>query len=330
MTSTETENKPDEGWDPAPPAVGGVPHQVIFPPLPPPPPGFLETRWTGPSYGGGPAAWLSALAGGIAAAVALPLTKPGIGWVLVGLVITAAVVHASRFGPKPDSQAERLIRIAWAVLALALLSIGIFLNAYWLFYISLLGAIGCASLAVAGGHSVRALIMAAVALPLSTLRSIPWLARGGSNWQRGRDKTTTASRTVWAVIVTVILVVVFGALLSSADAEFSKIVDNVLPELSAATFRRAIFYTPIGFLLTAGAIYVILAPPDLSGLEAPARRTIGRIELLLPLGALIVLFGGFVAVQFTKLFQQKAPEGTTFAAYAVQGFWQLIAVTLLT
>lgn len=330
MTSTETENKPDEGWDPAPPAVGGVPHQAAFPPLPPPPPGFLETRWTGPSYGGGPAAWLSALAGGIAAAVALPLTKPGLGWLLVGLVITAAVVHASRFGPKADSQVERLIRIAWAVLALALLSIGIFLNAYWLFYISLLGAIGCASLAVAGGHSVRALIMAAVALPLSTLRSIPWLAKGGASWQRGRDKTTTVGRTIWAVIVTVILVIVFGALLSSADAEFSKIVDNVLPDLSGATFRRAIFYTPIGFLLTAGAIYVVLAPPDLSGLEAPARRSIGRIELLLPLGALIVLFGGFVAVQFTKLFQQKAPEGKTFAEYAVQGFWQLLAVTLLT
>ncbi len=268
--------------------------------------------------------------GGIAAAVALPLTKPGIGWFLVGLVITITVAYAARFGPKPAEQSERLIRIGWAVLALALLSVGIFLNAYWLFYICVLGALGCASLAVAGGHSVRALFVAAAALPLAFFRSIPWLARGANSWQKTREKQSGSSRVFVAVLATIVLLLVFGGLFASADPAFADIVNNIIPELSAATMRRAVFYTIIGGLFTAGAIFIVLAPPDLSGLERPSTRSIGRVELVLPLGALVLLFAGFVAVQFRFLFSATAPVGTTFSKYAVQGFSQLVVVTLLT
>src|SRR5437899_2133724 len=103
---------------PAPPeAEPSIEH---FSPLPPPQPGFIPKRWPGPGYGGGFAAWLSALIGGVAAAVALPLTKPGIGWFLVGLVITLTVAYAARYGPRLDQRKERLIRLGWVVLALAL------------------------------------------------------------------------------------------------------------------------------------------------------------------------------------------------------------------
>lgn len=306
------------------------PSLTHFSPLPPPPPGFLATRWTGPAYGGGPAAWLSALVGGVAAAIALPLTKPGIGWVLVALVITATVAYAARFGPRPDEPVERYIRIGWVVLALALLCVGVFLNAYWLFYICVLGALGCASLAVAGGHSVRALFVAAVSLPLAFFRSIPWLLRGANSWHKTREKQSTSSRTAFAVLVTFLLLIVFGGLFASADPAFADIVNNIVPELSGTTILRAIFYTLIGGLFTAGAIFIVLAPPDLSGLERPASRIIGRVELVLPLGALVLLFAGFVAVQFRFLFSATAPAGTTFSKYAVQGFNQLVVVTLLT
>jgi hypothetical protein len=341
MTSTAPETEPtiDEGTKPDSETKASVPAQespaappqfTHFAPLPPPPPGFVATRWSGPAYGGGPAAWLSALVGGVAAAVALPLTKPGIGWFLVGLVIAITVASAARYGPKPDEPIERYIRIGWVVLALALLAVGTYLNAYWLFYICVLGALGCASLAVAGGHSVRALIVAAVALPLSFFRSIPWLARGANAWQKGREKQSGTSRTVVAVLVTVVLLLVFGGLFASADPAFAKIVGDLLPELSGSTIRRAIFYTLIGGLFTAGAIFIVLAPPDLSGLERPSTRRIGKVELVLPLGGLVLLFAGFVAVQFRFLFSATAPEGTTFSRYAVQGFGQLVVVTLLT
>jgi uncharacterized membrane protein YidH (DUF202 family) len=324
-TSTSSDVDVPEEPQPAPPVS-----MAQFAPLPPPPPGFVASRWSGPAYGGGSAAWLSALIGGVATAIALPLTKPGIGWFLVGLVITLTVAYASRFGPRPDKQSERVIRIGWVVLTLALLSIGTFLNAYWLVYIGILGALGCASLALAGGHSVRAVLFAAVALPLSFFRSIPWLMRGANSWQRAREKQTTVSRTAFAVLITIVLVVIFTALFASADPAFGKIVSDVIPDFTFGTVRRAILYTILGGLLTAGAIFIVLAPPDLSGLERPATRRIGRVELLLPLGALALLFAGFVAVQFRFLFAGEPPEGSTFSKYAVQGFGQLVVVTLLT
>ncbi len=315
-------------WDPH----NGPPPASLFPPLPPPPPGFVATRWAGPAYGGGPAAWLAALVGGLATAIALPITRPGIGWFLVGLVVVGTVAHAARYAPIPDDPRERLVRLGWAVLALALLSVGTFLNAYWLHYICVAGALGCFALAIAGGQSVRAIIFAAATPGLAFFRSMPWLSKGFAAWNRARNKQTTASRTGLAVLATIVLLLVFGGLFAWADAAFAEIVGNAIPPLNFVTIRNGLFKLIIGGLFTAGAIFVVLAPPDMSGLERPATRRIGMVELVLPLGALVLLFAGFVAVQFTFLFSstRQAPKGHTFSSYAVQGFGQLVVVTLLT
>jgi hypothetical protein len=308
-----------------------------FAPLPPPPPGFIAKRWSGPQYAGGPAAWAAALAGGVATAVALPLSRPGLGWVLVGLVMAAAVVHAARFGPRPDKLVEQGIRIGWGVLALALLAVGTFRGAGWLFAFCVLAALACASLAVAGGHSVRALFVGAVAAPLAAFRAIPWLAKGARSWQQTREKTSKAgkaSRIGLSVIATIVLLVVFGALFASADAAFNKLLLDILPELSFRTVMRVLIYTTVGGLLTAGAIFTVLAPPDLSGLERPSARRVGRIELALPLGGLVLLFAAFVVVQLRFLFGDtkylETTSGLTYSKYAVQGFGQLLLVTMLT
>lgn len=305
-----------------------------FAPLPPPPPGFLATRWQGPDYAGGPAAWTAALIGGLATAIALPLSRPAIGWLLVGLVMAGAIWHAARFGPKPETRGERLIRVGWAVLALALLAVGTFRDAGWLYVFCVLGAVACGSLAVAGGHSVRAVMVGMLALPLAAFRAIPWLGKGASAWQKSREKGGTTGRIVLSLVVTVFLLIVFGALLASADAAFATLLGDILPEINMRSFMRLLIYTVIGGLITAGAIFTVLAPPDLSGLERPATRRIGRIEVALPLGGLVLLFAAFVAVQLRFFFGDKAyiqkTSGLTYSEYAVQGFGQLLVVTLLT
>jgi hypothetical protein len=59
-----------------------------------------------------------------------------------------------------------------------------------------------------------------------------------------------------------------------------------------------------------------------------------RIEWGLPVGALVLLFAGFVAVQATVLFGGRdyvlRTAGLTAAEYARSGFWQLLVVTVLT
>ncbi|GHJ46562.1 hypothetical protein Cs7R123_39040 [Catellatospora sp. TT07R-123] len=324
----------------AEPAAATVPPQQYpadmarFRPLPPPPPGFMEARWKGPDYAGGPAAWIAALIGGLATAIMLPLSRPGLGWLLVGLVMAGAVVHAARFGPKPDSRGERLVRIGWGVVALALLSVGTFRAAGWLVVFCTLGALACASLAVAGGRSVRAVLFASIAAPIAALRAIPWLARGLASWHRSREKSGTFGRVLLSLLVTVILLVVFGALFASADAAFAKLLGDILPKLDGRTIARGLIYTTVGGLLTAGAIFLVLAPPDLSGMERPSPRRIGRIELALPLGGLVLMFGAFVALQVRNFFGDKAyiekTTGLTYSQYAVRGFGQLLVVTLLT
>jgi hypothetical protein len=61
---------------------------------------------------------------------------------------------------------------------------------------------------------------------------------------------------------------------------------------------------------------------------------LARLEWALPVGILVVLFTAFAAVQFAGLFGGSEyvlrTAGMTYAVYARSGFWQLLAVTVLT
>ena len=69
-------------------------------------------------------------------------------------------------------------------------------------------------------------------------------------------------------------------------------------------------------------------------MDKPARRSVGIVEWAPAITALTLLFGGFVAVQFTVLFGGQRhvlrTAGLNYAEYARSGFWQLAAVTVLT
>jgi hypothetical protein len=83
-----------------------------------------------------------------------------------------------------------------------------------------------------------------------------------------------------------------------------------------------------------GAAFLRAGPPDLSELEVTAGRKVSRFEWAIPLGLLVLLFAGFVAVQLTVLFGGNRhvleTDGLTYADYARGGFWQLSFVTGLT
>lgn len=298
-------------------------------PLPPLPP--LLPWWpalTEPAPSVVPRAGATA---GLAAAVATPWDRPGLGWLLVALVMAGAVVRVAR-GPETVPPAgSGLVRLGWAAGAVALVGVGTVRAAGWLFVLCLLAACLAGSLAVTGGRSVRAIAFGVFAVPAAALRCPPWLTRGLA----ARVKSGgTGARLAGSVLAGMVLLAVFGSLFAGADAAFARMASDLLPTLDGgSTFRRVVLFAVAG-LGTAGACYLLAGPVGLDGPVAGPRMCLRRVEWVLPVGALVVLFTSFVLVQLVALFGGDAyvlrTAGLTYADYARSGFWQLLTVTVLT
>ncbi|MFG3704045.1 DUF4153 domain-containing protein [Micromonospora sp. NPDC047670] len=325
-----------------PPGVGPypAPHLTGTPvtsPMPyrgyqPPPvrPSFLQTRWPGPKAARDRSVPAAVLTGALGLACFVPLTRTGIGWFLGWLTLTVAVAVAVRRTGADLPRAERWVRAGWAVAALALLSVLAFRNAWWLVTFCVLGALGCATLAIVGGRLVRSILFSLVAAPFAALRGLPWV---GGHLQ-APAKPGLARRVVGSAAVTVAALAVFGALLSSADGAFSAVLGGLIPEVNAGAGFAWLFLAGIGGLSAVAAVYTLAAPPDLSTVDRPGTRRLGVLEWAPVISALTLLFGGFVAVQFTVLFGGERhvlrTAGLSYAEYARSGFWQLVVVTMLT
>jgi hypothetical protein len=296
------------------------------------PPGMWQTfrtkHWPGPKKAQGWAVPAGVLAGALGFLIFLPLNRVGIGWFLGWLALTLGVAFAVRKSPDLPRR-ERLLRLGWAVAALALLLVPAFRNAWWLVTFSVLGAIGCTALAIVGGRQIRSILFSLVAAPYAALAGIPWVRR---HLKAGRNPGI-ARRIVFSVVLTAVVLFVFGALLSSADVAFSRLLDDAIPDLSLSSIFKWIFLAVAGALLAVSGIYTLTAPPATSSLDTEGRGRFGLIEWAPAGAALVLLFGGFVAVQFTVLFGGSRhvleTAGLSYSQYARSGFWQLVAVTLL-
>ncbi|MFI7080522.1 DUF4153 domain-containing protein [Micromonospora sp. NPDC049903] len=316
---------------PVPPAPGyrmpGSPYDFRSRPLQP---SFLDRAWPGPAPARDRATPLAVLAGALGVAAFVPLGRTGVGWFLGWLVLTAGVLVAVRRHTADLPRAERWVRAGWAGAALALLAVLAFRNAWWLVTFCVLAALCCAALAIVGGRRMRSILFSLGAAPLAALRGLPWVrahvrAPGGDG---------TTRRVVGSVAATVAVLVVFGALLSSADAAFSQALGVLVPEVSAGGVVRWLFLAAVGGLIAVAALFTLAAPPDLSLVDRPTARRLSLVEWAPPIAALTALFGGFVLVQFTVLFGGQrhvlSTTGLSYAEYARSGFWQLVAVTVLT
>ncbi|MGC5661540.1 DUF4153 domain-containing protein [Micromonospora sp. WMMD723] len=315
------------GTDGRPAQWGGSPG--AWAPVPPPP-SFLSTRWPGPGPATGWAVPAAVLAGALGVACFVPLTRTGIGWFLGWLVLTVGVVAAVRRNADALTRTDRLIRGGWAAAALALLAVLAFRNAWWLVTFCVLGALGCATLAIVGGRQVRSILFSLVAAPFAALRGLPWVRRHVTATGGGQ----LVPRVVGSVAATVVVLLVFGLLLSSADAAFDQVLGAVVPEVNVDTVFRWLFLAAVGGSIAVAATYTLAAPPDLSTVDREGRRRLGILEWAPAIAALTLLFVGFVAVQFTVLFGGQRhvlrTAGLSYAEYARSGFWQLTVVTLLT
>ncbi|MBE8521831.1 DUF4173 domain-containing protein [Amycolatopsis sp. H6(2020)] len=268
---------------------------------------------------------------GLAGALLLPVDRPGVGWLLSGQAVVAAVVVADRRSRDGAAGALTWRNAGWAALALALLAVGFVRASGWLFTLCVVAAVVAGSLAVVGERTVHSVLYDMLAVPIEAFRAIPWVARGTGQFAGRRDGV--ARRIALAVLAAAGLVAVFVPLLASADAAFAAVVNAVIPDLSVATLVRWCSVFAVVTLVVAGACYFLAAPAPRAPGDRPHRTKYG-LEWTFPLSVLVLVFGVFVGVRLVVLFGGTEyvlrTSNLTSAEYARGGFWQLCAVTVLT
>ena len=131
------------------------------------------------------------------------------------------------------------------------------------------------------------------------------------------------------------LLVLFGALFAAADAVFQNLLQAALPDLSNSA-RHLVVVLSFAWA-SAGLLRGLLAPEEepvpSGGQRKPVEWTLGRVEAVVVVGALDLLFLAFVLVQLRYLFGGRAhvlsQTGLTYAEYARRGFFELVVVAAL-
>ncbi|MGW5674943.1 DUF4153 domain-containing protein [Streptomyces sp. NPDC003860] len=258
------------------------------------------------------------------------LLGPGLGTnlLLVAAVGTLAAYAAAR-------RAGRRFRpwtCAWAACGLALLLVPALRDAGWPAFLAVVAALMAGSLALHGGRTWHGVFLGAVGLLGSIVTGPTWGIEG-------LRQRMTASQGRWgpaarSLGVAALLLLVFGALFSAADAAFADLLGALVPEVPVeeGPWRFLLFLLCVAGALAAA--HVAAAPTHWDRLAVRRGRPRARWEWALPLIVLDLLFAAFNAVQLTVLFggydKVLAETGLTYAEYARQGFWQLVLATLLT
>lgn len=268
---------------------------------------------------------VAALGTGALATLLLQVSVVSIAYLLTGAAVAVTAFVTVRPRPTP----RQLVAVAGA---LALLAVAAVRGAEWLVALCVVASWVVGSVALVGGRTWTGITLAPVALWLTPVRLVGWVQRGRARLGVGR--TVEPGRVIVVSAISVALVALFGSLFVSADPEFGRLFDSVVPEMRVSN--------PVGRLLVGcfvavaalAAAYLRRRPPTFDALAPRSGRPLARWEWAVPLALLDALFAGFVAVQVRVLFggdrHVRDTVGLTYANYARQGFWQLAAVTVLT
>lgn len=180
-----------------------------------------------------------------------------------------------------------------------------------------------------------------VALPFSL---VPKSLQGRQLTGLGRARWMPVLR---GILLAAPVLLVFAALLSSADMVFAHLLGHLfsfdlLPILNDL-FPQIIIALSVGWLLAGALAYAVGRrdsaasgdeEPWEAGMDAvPHRMSIGFVEVTTVLVLVNGLFLAFGLVQFAYLFGGESNisgAGLTYAEYARRGFFELVAVSVLT
>lgn len=273
-----------------------------------------------------PPRWLpvAALGAGAFAAVAIPERPFGLGTVLAVAAIGAAVaVGVWRTPSRSDLALSGLLAV--------LLLMFVLRDAEWLLMLDLLAVAALGTVVLAGARTWESFVAAGLSVWARLVPALPYVLR-----PLAQSSRAVAARSARPVLrgtgLAVVLLVVFGALFASADAAFAELLEGLLPPAPDDLLAGRVVVAAFATALVGAGVLTRLRPVALPALPpAPARP---RAEWAVPLVALDTLFAAFVVVQLAVLFGGQehvlGTDGLTYAEYARQGFFQLVAVVALT
>jgi hypothetical protein len=245
------------------------------------------------------------------------LDRERVVWLTIGVVFAAGLAWR-------DAPPLKLLALACATLAFALAAHR--LDASW---VRRAGVVHYAfALALGALHAWTAAALALV----DTTRSA---TRDEAGRAAGLSRAAAVGR---GLVISVPLVVVFGALFMSADAVFADLVASVFRFDFELVATHVVLFSIFAWLST-GYLRGFQAGTELTSLRVlwqdgalfgltPKRPTLGITEVATALAALDLLFLLFVIVQFRYLFGGDAlvqvTPNLTYAEYARRGFFELV------
>ncbi|WP_283138357.1 DUF4153 domain-containing protein [Rhizohabitans arisaemae] len=267
--------------------------------------------------------WLpvSMASAGLVSAVAAPTDRLGLGMALIAVAVGAAALPGAL---------HRLSAwtVAYGLTAYALVAVVVVRDADWITAPALFAGTALAVLAVTGAASGWLGMLRSWAAMVRAALTLPWFVGPAVRAMKGRKRLAPTALTV---VVTVALVFFFGMFFASADAVFADLVDRIftVPVWVDTVPYRILVAVLIAGLVGTSVLAAVSRPVD----DSPAvlrRLPVGRTQWVVPLAALNLLFALFVAVQIAVLFggneRVLRTANLTYAEYARQGFFQLVAV----
>jgi len=143
------------------------------------------------------------------------------------------------------------------------------------------------------------------------------------------NKGRTILYAVLGVVLTVPVFAIVLSLLMSADAVFGNMAENAISYLNFGNLFGILFRVALLFFFTYGMLSYLMKG-TIREENVEAKR--GNPVLAIPMaGILTALYLVFSVVQILGLFlgRMALPEGYTYARYAREGFFQLLAVSIL-
>lgn len=182
--------------------------------------------------------------------------------------------------------------------------------------------------------SIYAFVVSCLRLPLQALTG-GFVVLGKIDIKAGMDSTNnpTLFSILRGLIIALPLLLIFGALFSSADASFERAFNRSLQFFGPDMPERIFITFCMGWLAT-GLLTTIKSKSYDSATTHPLRFRLGEIEMTVVMGMLLAMFLLFVILQMPYLFGGhetiESTSGLTLADYARRGFFELVSVSVLT